>query len=228
MLTLLVFPSDYRSSSLSLSPAQQRRENNYFRTPPVSRGRHKIATNLMDGSRVAGHVYKHLQEDESTDIESIRRWSSFCILLVLSCLFDPRGGNSLCPPLTLRSNSRLTDTDPRTSVTEVKLEWQKDNFWRNEFMTEMLSVQVREQAYEIWSGEINEICCALLQLGLSQLIWRADLILTAQQYHGAGEVQDTSLCVILHALATGLLLWMKMCFTSVVLSGLKIQQRRQS
>ncbi|XP_041819211.1 pro-neuregulin-3, membrane-bound isoform [Chelmon rostratus] len=66
----------FRSSSLSLSPAQQRRENNYFRTPPVSRGRHKIATNLMDGSRVAGHVYKHLQEDESTDIESIRRCDS--------------------------------------------------------------------------------------------------------------------------------------------------------
>ncbi|XP_076615748.1 pro-neuregulin-3, membrane-bound isoform [Chaetodon auriga] len=66
----------FRSSSLSLSPAQQRRENNYFRTPPISRGRHKIATNLMDGSKVAGHVYKHLQEDESTNIESIRRCDS--------------------------------------------------------------------------------------------------------------------------------------------------------
>ncbi|XP_029383995.1 pro-neuregulin-3, membrane-bound isoform [Echeneis naucrates] len=66
----------FRSSSLSLSPAQQRREANYFRTPPISRGKHKISTNLIDGSRVAGHVYKHLQEDESTDMESIRRCDS--------------------------------------------------------------------------------------------------------------------------------------------------------
>ncbi|XP_051274111.1 pro-neuregulin-3, membrane-bound isoform [Dicentrarchus labrax] len=66
----------FRSSSLSLSPAQQRRENNYFRTPPISRGKHKIATNLIDGSRVAGRVYKHLQEDESTDMETIRRCDS--------------------------------------------------------------------------------------------------------------------------------------------------------
>ncbi|GAA6214266.1 pro-neuregulin-3, membrane-bound isoform-like [Lates japonicus] len=66
----------FRSSSLSLSPAQQRRETNYFRTPPVSRGKHKISTNLIDGSRVAGRVYKHLQEDESTDVESIRRCDS--------------------------------------------------------------------------------------------------------------------------------------------------------
>ncbi|XP_071391727.1 uncharacterized protein [Centroberyx affinis] len=62
----------FRSSSLSLSPAQQRREANYFRTPPISRGKH----NLIDGSRVAGHVYKHLQEVESTDVESIRRCES--------------------------------------------------------------------------------------------------------------------------------------------------------
>ncbi|XP_029978006.1 pro-neuregulin-3, membrane-bound isoform isoform X2 [Sphaeramia orbicularis] len=66
----------FRSSSLSLSPAQQRREANNFRTPPVSRGKHKLSTNLIDGSRVAGHVYKHLQEDESTDMESIRRCDS--------------------------------------------------------------------------------------------------------------------------------------------------------
>ncbi|XP_028287386.1 pro-neuregulin-3, membrane-bound isoform [Parambassis ranga] len=66
----------FRSSSLSLSPAQQRRETNYFRTPPISRGKQKISTNLIDGSRVAGHVYKHLQEDESTDMESIRRCDS--------------------------------------------------------------------------------------------------------------------------------------------------------
>ncbi|XP_045925830.1 LOW QUALITY PROTEIN: pro-neuregulin-3, membrane-bound isoform [Micropterus dolomieu] len=63
----------FRSSSLSLSPAQQQRETNYFRTPPISRGKHKITTNLIDGSRVAGHVYKHLQEDESKDVESMRR-----------------------------------------------------------------------------------------------------------------------------------------------------------
>ncbi|CAJ1081040.1 pro-neuregulin-3%2C membrane-bound isoform [Xyrichtys novacula] len=66
----------FRSSSLSLSPAQHRRETSYFRTPPVSRGKHKITTNLMDGSRAGSHVYKHLQEDESTDIESIRRCDS--------------------------------------------------------------------------------------------------------------------------------------------------------
>ncbi|XP_058477775.1 pro-neuregulin-3, membrane-bound isoform isoform X1 [Solea solea] len=56
----------FRSSSVSLSPAQQRREANYFRTPPISRGKHKVA----------GHVYKHLQEDESTDVQSLRRCDS--------------------------------------------------------------------------------------------------------------------------------------------------------
>ncbi|KAM4715096.1 pro-neuregulin-3, membrane-bound isoform [Anableps anableps] len=66
----------FRSSSLSLSPAQQRREVNHFRTPPISRGKHKISTSLIDSSRVAGHVYKHLQEDESTDMEPIRRCDS--------------------------------------------------------------------------------------------------------------------------------------------------------
>ncbi|TDG98017.1 hypothetical protein EPR50_G00213870 [Perca flavescens] len=66
----------FRSSSLSLSPARQRRESNYFRTPPISRGKHKISTNLIDGSRVNGLVYKHLQEDDSTDMESIRRCDS--------------------------------------------------------------------------------------------------------------------------------------------------------
>ncbi|KAM3859785.1 LOW QUALITY PROTEIN: pro-neuregulin-3, membrane-bound isoform [Diretmus argenteus] len=62
----------FRSSSLSLSPAQPRRDTNYFRTPPVSRGKHS----LIDGVRVAGHVYKHLQEVESTDMENIRRCDS--------------------------------------------------------------------------------------------------------------------------------------------------------
>ncbi|XP_005804447.2 pro-neuregulin-3, membrane-bound isoform-like [Xiphophorus maculatus] len=66
----------FRSSSLSLSPAQQRREVNHFRTPPISRGKHKISTSLIDSTRVTGHVYKHLQEDESTDMEPIRRCDS--------------------------------------------------------------------------------------------------------------------------------------------------------
>ncbi|XP_034415292.1 pro-neuregulin-3, membrane-bound isoform [Cyclopterus lumpus] len=66
----------FRSNSLSLCPAQQRRETSYFRTPPISRGKNKISTNLIDGSRGNGHVYKHLQEDEPTDVESIRRCDS--------------------------------------------------------------------------------------------------------------------------------------------------------
>ncbi|XP_047464797.1 pro-neuregulin-3, membrane-bound isoform [Mugil cephalus] len=66
----------FRSSSLSLSPAQRRREANDFRTPPVSRGKHKMTANLIDGSRASGHVYKHLQEDESADVESVRRCDS--------------------------------------------------------------------------------------------------------------------------------------------------------
>ncbi|XP_028991335.1 pro-neuregulin-3, membrane-bound isoform isoform X2 [Betta splendens] len=65
-----------RSSSLSLSPAQQRRHANYFRTPPTARGKHKIPASLLDGPRAAGHVYKHLQEDESADVESIKRCDS--------------------------------------------------------------------------------------------------------------------------------------------------------
>uniref|UniRef100_A0A1A8S5W2 EGF-like domain-containing protein n=1 Tax=Nothobranchius rachovii TaxID=451742 RepID=A0A1A8S5W2_9TELE len=66
----------FRSNFLSLTPTQQRREANHFRTPPISRGKPKLPTNLIDGSRVVGHVYKHLQEDESTDVDSIRRCDS--------------------------------------------------------------------------------------------------------------------------------------------------------
>lgn len=61
-----------RSSSLSLSPGQRRRENHDFRTPPVPREKHKIAANLIDGSKVSGHVYRHLEEDDSPDT-SMRR-----------------------------------------------------------------------------------------------------------------------------------------------------------
>jgi len=75
----ICLPSGRRISSLSLSPAQQRREATHFRTPPISRGRHKTSANLIDGSRVSGHVYKHLQEDESTEMESIRRY--FCLFV---------------------------------------------------------------------------------------------------------------------------------------------------
>ncbi|RVE59488.1 hypothetical protein OJAV_G00189020 [Oryzias javanicus] len=66
----------FRSSSLSLSPALQRKEASHFRTPPIPRGKHKVPTNLMEGSRGSGHVYKHLQEEESTDVESVRRCDS--------------------------------------------------------------------------------------------------------------------------------------------------------
>ncbi|XP_068161669.1 pro-neuregulin-3, membrane-bound isoform isoform X2 [Antennarius striatus] len=66
----------FRSSSLSLSPTQRRRENNYFRTPPIPREKHKITTNLIDGPRGVGHAYKHLQEEGSTDVESIGRCDS--------------------------------------------------------------------------------------------------------------------------------------------------------
>lgn len=64
--------SSSRSSSLSLSPGQRRRENPEFRTPPVTREKHKIAANLIDGSKVNGHVYRHLEEDDSPDT-SMRR-----------------------------------------------------------------------------------------------------------------------------------------------------------
>lgn len=67
----------FRSSSLSLSPAQQRREtSHHFCTPPISRGKHKLSTSLMEGNRVTGHVYKHLQEEDSADMESVRRCDS--------------------------------------------------------------------------------------------------------------------------------------------------------
>uniref|UniRef100_A0A8C7YJJ9 Neuregulin 3b n=1 Tax=Oryzias sinensis TaxID=183150 RepID=A0A8C7YJJ9_9TELE len=66
----------FRSCSLSLSPALQRKEASHFRTPPISRGKHKVPTNLVEASRGSGHVYKHLQEDESTDVESVRRCDS--------------------------------------------------------------------------------------------------------------------------------------------------------
>ncbi|KAM6951120.1 pro-neuregulin-3, membrane-bound isoform [Aplochiton taeniatus] len=62
----------FRSSSLSLSPARQRRDTNHFRTPPIPRSRN----HLVGGARVAGHTYKHLHEVESTEMEaeSFRGW----------------------------------------------------------------------------------------------------------------------------------------------------------
>lgn len=63
----------FRSSSLSLSPAQQRRETGHFHTPPAPRGRHKLQNSLMEGTRVTGHSYRHLQEEDAADMESIKR-----------------------------------------------------------------------------------------------------------------------------------------------------------
>lgn len=124
--------SGCRSSSLSLSPAQHRRENNYFRTPPISREKHKITTKLIDGPRVAGHVYRHLQEDDSKDLESVRRWIYFCfVCLFLSRWFNGTRGGSPSAPGSNRGRVMQTGR-----VTEVKWEWQKDYFDRNEFMTE--------------------------------------------------------------------------------------------
>lgn len=62
----------FRSSSLSLSPAQQRRETGHFHTPPAPRGRHKLQSSLMEGSRLTGHSYRHLEEDP-TDMENTKR-----------------------------------------------------------------------------------------------------------------------------------------------------------
>lgn len=66
--------SGCRSSSLSLSPALSRREVSLFRTPPISSGKPKISSSLLEGTRKAGHVYKHLQEDDSTDMDSMKRY----------------------------------------------------------------------------------------------------------------------------------------------------------
>ncbi|XP_077405973.1 pro-neuregulin-3, membrane-bound isoform isoform X2 [Vanacampus margaritifer] len=63
----------FRSNSLSFSPALRRKETNHFRTPPISRGKMKLPSNLVDASRASGHIYKHLQEEEPTDVESLRR-----------------------------------------------------------------------------------------------------------------------------------------------------------
>jgi len=84
-------------------------------------------------------------------------------------------------------------------------------------MTEILSVQIRELPYEIWSREINEMCSALIQLGLPQLIWRTHLIPTVQRYHDAEE--DTSVCLILPTVASELLVWMKISFIWVFQQG---------
>lgn len=63
----------FRSGSLSLSPAKHRRENGVFRTPPFPREKPRITGHIMEGPRMAGHVYRHLQEDEFPDSEAIKR-----------------------------------------------------------------------------------------------------------------------------------------------------------
>ncbi|KAK0136830.1 Pro-neuregulin-3, membrane-bound isoform [Merluccius polli] len=61
----------FRSSSLSISPAQERRGGTYCQTPPTSRGK----CGLLDGARVTGRAYSHLDEAEVMDreAESLRR-----------------------------------------------------------------------------------------------------------------------------------------------------------
>ncbi|XP_028975926.1 pro-neuregulin-3, membrane-bound isoform isoform X2 [Esox lucius] len=49
----------FRSSSLSISPAQRHPDTHHFKTPPISRG-----------PRAAGPVYRHLQEVDSTETEA--------------------------------------------------------------------------------------------------------------------------------------------------------------
>ncbi|XP_037134696.1 pro-neuregulin-3, membrane-bound isoform [Syngnathus acus] len=63
----------FRSSSLSLSPALRRKETNHFRTPPISRGKMKLRSNLADASRTSSHIYKHLREERPGHSESFRR-----------------------------------------------------------------------------------------------------------------------------------------------------------
>lgn len=129
-ISFVFFALIYRSSSLSLSPAQQQREAVYFRTPPITRGKHKTST-LIDGCKLSGHVYKHLQEDESVDVESQRRWVQlfFSTLWVFSpgdVLFDSLSTEIwfffFFPPDLWRTHY---------THSENRLEWQTGNFMRN-------------------------------------------------------------------------------------------------
>ncbi|XP_024913105.1 pro-neuregulin-3, membrane-bound isoform isoform X3 [Cynoglossus semilaevis] len=109
----------FRSSSLSLSPAQQQREAVYFRTPPITRGKHKTSA-LIDGCKLSGHVYKHLQEDESVDVESQRRFDSASgkvgALLSRTSVshFGSRKGWSEVPCTRLDKETDILPTSSRT------------------------------------------------------------------------------------------------------------------
>ncbi|XP_041939651.1 pro-neuregulin-3, membrane-bound isoform isoform X2 [Alosa sapidissima] len=65
-----------RSKSLSVSPSQKRRSCNNRSashwTPPIGRTRH----NLIGGARDSGHAYRHLQEVETPETESLKRCKS--------------------------------------------------------------------------------------------------------------------------------------------------------
>ncbi|XP_076154901.1 pro-neuregulin-3, membrane-bound isoform [Alosa pseudoharengus] len=65
-----------RSKSLSVSPSQKRRSFNNRSashwTPPIGRTRH----NLIGGARDSGHAYRHLQEVETPETESLKRCKS--------------------------------------------------------------------------------------------------------------------------------------------------------
>jgi len=58
--------SAHRSGSLSVSPAQEHRGGTYCQTLPTSRGKH----GLLDGARVSGRAYSHLDEAEVVDKEA--------------------------------------------------------------------------------------------------------------------------------------------------------------
>ncbi|XP_056433699.1 pro-neuregulin-1, membrane-bound isoform [Gadus chalcogrammus] len=69
----------FRSSSLSISPAQECRGGNNCQIPPTSRGKRS----LLDGARVSGRAYSHLDEAEvmrsefmDQEAESLRRCGS--------------------------------------------------------------------------------------------------------------------------------------------------------
>ncbi|CAL8281762.1 unnamed protein product [Merluccius merluccius] len=104
----------FRSSLLSISPAQERRGGTYCQTPPTSRGK----CGLLDGARVTGRAYSHLDAAEvmNREAESLRRAASNTSSRVLRAVPLPAAADARARPRCVSAGLRVGGLLGRTSL----------------------------------------------------------------------------------------------------------------
>ncbi|XP_053720571.1 pro-neuregulin-3, membrane-bound isoform isoform X1 [Synchiropus splendidus] len=67
LFRILAAGKNFRKGSLTFYPIQRQKEISVFSTPPISRGKLKLLTNLSDKVAKCRHFYRPLQDDETSD-----------------------------------------------------------------------------------------------------------------------------------------------------------------